>query len=76
VLRSFKVTIAPVLIYSIPLWGIGLTGGSYLAYDGLGPFSAMQSPTAFWYMNILALTLVCAGLVILIQLQLKKSQAD
>jgi MATE family multidrug resistance protein len=76
VLRSFKVTIAPMLIYSIPLWGIGLTGGSYLAYDGLGPFSAMQSPTAFWYMNILALTLVCAGLVILIQLQLKKSQAD
>jgi MATE family multidrug resistance protein len=76
VLRSFKVTIAPMLIYSIPLWGIGLTGGSYLAYDGLGPFSAMQSPTAFWYMNILALTLVCAGLLILIQLQLKKSQAD
>jgi MATE family multidrug resistance protein len=76
VLRSFKVTIAPVLIYSIPLWGIGLTGGSYLAYDGLGPFSAMQSPTAFWYMNILALTLVCAGLLILIQLQLKKSKAD
>lgn len=76
VLRSFKVTIAPVLIYSIPLWGIGLTGGSSLAYDGLGPFSAMQSPTAFWYMNILALTLVCTGLLILIQLQLKKSKAN
>lgn len=72
VLRSFKVTIAPLLIYSIPLWGIGLTGGSILAYDGLGSIAAMHSPTAFWYMNILALSFVCTGLLLLIGLQIKK----
>ena len=74
VLRSFKVTIAPMLIYSIPLWGVGLTGGSLLAYDGLGPMAAMHSPAAFWQMNIVALSLVCAGLLILINLQLQQSK--
>ncbi len=75
VLRSFKVTIAPLLIYSIPLWGIGLTGGSILAYDGLGSIPAMHSPTAFWYMNILALSFVCTGLLLLIGFQVKKLNA-
>jgi MATE family multidrug resistance protein len=35
VLRGYKVTVAPMLIYSTSLWGIGLGGGYWLAYRGL-----------------------------------------
>jgi multidrug resistance protein, MATE family len=35
VLRGYKVTLAPMLIYGVSLWGIGLGGGYWLAYRGL-----------------------------------------
>jgi MATE family multidrug resistance protein len=66
VLRSFKVTFLPMLVYGSMLWGIGLSGGYLLAYEGIGSFSATQSPAAFWLMSVVALGLVCAGLLLLI----------
>ena len=66
VLRSFKVTFVPMLVYGSMLWGIGLSGGYLLAYEGIGSFSATQSPAAFWLMSVVALGLVCAGLLLLI----------
>jgi len=35
VLRGYKVTLAPMIIYGASLWGIGLAGGYWLAYRGL-----------------------------------------
>jgi MATE family multidrug resistance protein len=48
VLRCYRVTLSPLIVYAMLLWGIGLTGGQALAYRGLGPWPALQSPEAFW----------------------------
>jgi len=55
VLRSYRVTIAPLVIYCALLWGAGLGGGYALTYTGLGPWVAMRSPMAFWLTSTAAL---------------------
>lgn len=57
VLRCYRVTMAPLVIYCTMLWGLGLGGSYLLAYRGLGPWEAMQSPLAFWIMSSVALAL-------------------
>jgi MATE family multidrug resistance protein len=57
VLRCYRVTIAPLVIYCTLLWGLGLGGSYLLAYRGIGPWPAMQSPLAFWLMSAGALWL-------------------
>jgi len=66
ILRSFKITLVPMLLYSVMLWGIGLCGGYLLAYHGLFGIQAMQSPHAFWIMSVLALVMVGASLLYLV----------
>ena len=56
-LRCYRVTLAPLVIYCTMLWGVGLGGSYLLAYRGLGPWEAMQSPLAFWIMSAAALAL-------------------
>lgn len=72
ILRCFKVTLLPMVLYSVMLWGVGLSGGYLLAYRGLLGVAAMPSPQAFWIMSLLALLLVSAGLVYLVIEQAKK----
>ena len=55
VLRCYRITVAPLLIYCILLWGAGLAGGYWLAYGGIGPWSAAPSPAPFWAMSAAAL---------------------
>jgi MATE family multidrug resistance protein len=57
ILRCFRITLAPLIVYSVLLWGLGLYGGYLLAYKGVGPWSAMQTPSAFWIASTVALTL-------------------
>ncbi|WP_082755104.1 MATE family efflux transporter [Variovorax sp. PAMC 28711] len=57
VLRCYRVTVGPLVIYCALLWGLGLGGSYLLAYRGIGPFPAMQSPLAFWIMSAGALWL-------------------
>jgi MATE family multidrug resistance protein len=76
VLRSFKITIAPMVVYSIMLWGVGLPGGYFLAYQGLWGASALLAPNAFWMMSILALIFVCGALIYLIHMSLKQQAQD
>ncbi|MEJ6022974.1 MATE family efflux transporter [Ramlibacter sp. PS4R-6] len=58
VLRCYRVVIAPLVTYCVLLWGVGLAGGYALAYLGLGPFAAQNSPAAFWVAAALALLMV------------------
>ncbi|MDO5086659.1 MAG: MATE family efflux transporter, partial [Comamonadaceae bacterium] len=58
VLRSWRMTVTPFLVYALLLWGLGITGGYALAFHGLGPWPAMRSPQAFWLASTGALTLV------------------
>ena len=57
VLRCWRITLAPFLIYAVLLWGLGLYGGFLLAYRGLGPWPALQTPAAFWMAGAAALAL-------------------
>lgn len=66
ILRSFKVTFLPMLLYSFMLWGIGLSGGYILAYHGFPGITAMQSPQAFWLMSLIALLMVGMSLLYLV----------
>ncbi|MCC6813514.1 MAG: MATE family efflux transporter [Rubrivivax sp.] len=61
-LRCWRVTVAPFVIYGVVLWGVGLLGGYLLAYRGIGPVEPLRSPVAFWMASACALLLV-AGLV-------------
>jgi MATE family multidrug resistance protein len=56
-LRCYRVTLAPLVIYCVLLWGFGLSGGYWLSYRGVGPWSAWQHPVAFWATSSLALVL-------------------
>jgi MATE family multidrug resistance protein len=67
VLRSYRVTVAPLLVYGVLLWGLGLAGGYALAYRGIGPWPALQSPAAFWMAGAVALGLVAAIFLMLLQ---------
>lgn len=55
VLRSYRVTVLPLVLYGTLLWGLGLGGSYLLAFRGLGPWAAMHSPLAFWLMSAFAL---------------------
>lgn len=57
ILRCFRITLSPFAIYGVLLWGLGLYGGYRLAYHGIGPWPAMQTPAAFWITGMVALTL-------------------
>ncbi len=61
-LRCYRVTLMPLVVYGIMLWGIGLYGGYLLAYQGidlgLDSVAAMQSAQAFWIAGALAIGIV------------------
>ena len=57
-LRCYRITLLPLLLYSTLLWGLGLLGGYSLAYKGWGSISATQSATSFWVASTLAIALV------------------
>lgn len=57
-LRCYRITLAPLLLYSVLLWGLGLLGGYVLAYEGLGPYPAMPSAGSFWAASTVAIGLV------------------
>jgi MATE family multidrug resistance protein len=58
VLRCYRVAVVPLVAYSVLLWGVGVAGGYLLAYRGLGPYPAQNSPAAFWIASSFALGLL------------------
>ncbi len=67
-LRCYRITVAPLLIYTALLWGLGLYGGYRLAYTGAPTLGWPAQPDVgtFWITSTVALALVSvlfAGLV-------------
>ena len=66
-LRSYRITLLPLVSYTVLLWGMGLAGGYAVAYEVLDasalPWLVSQSPIAFWQSSSLALC-VTAGLLL------------
>ena len=73
-LRCYGVTLAPLTLYSVLLWGFGLYGGYQLAYDGLPGAAAMPSPDTFWIASSLALGLVAICFLMLLRHVMRKKQ--
>ena len=48
VLRCYRITVAPLLVYCVLLWGAGLGGGYLWAYHGSGVWAMPPSPIPFW----------------------------
>jgi multidrug resistance protein, MATE family len=57
ILRCYRVTVAPLLVYCVLLWGVGLGGGYMLAYEGLPNLGAIPTPVTFWAASTAALAL-------------------
>ena len=63
-LRCWRITVMPMLVYGVALWGLGLGGGFVLAYQGIGGKAgvvAWQEPAAFWLMGFVALCLAASA---------------
>jgi MATE family multidrug resistance protein len=58
VLRSYRITLAPLVVYSVILWGVGLAGGYTLAYNGWAGWGPLRSPVPFWATSAAALAVV------------------
>lgn len=75
-LRCYRVTVRPLLTYSVLLWGVGLAGGYALAYHSPSTWAAFglarQSPLSFWQAAMLALALTC---LVLAPLLWRRSQS-
>ena len=67
VLRCFRVTVAPLLVYTVLLWGAGLGGGYLLAYHGLGPWPAQGTASAFWVASTFALGSASLALLMILR---------
>jgi MATE family multidrug resistance protein len=72
ILRCYRVTLAPLVAYCVLLWGVGLAGGYVLAYEGLGPWTPMPGPAAFWIASAFALAVLS---VILAQILWRAARA-
>jgi multidrug resistance protein, MATE family len=66
VLRSYRVTVAPLVAYCVLLWGVGVLGGYHLAYRGLGAWDPLHTPSAFWMASTVALALLAVILPLIL----------
>lgn len=59
-LRCYRITLAPLLIYTALLWGVGLYGGYLWAYQGLDALALPMRPSvdSFWITSTAALAMV------------------
>ncbi|MBC7608861.1 MAG: MATE family efflux transporter [Polaromonas sp.] len=75
-LRCYRVTIAPLVLYGVLLWGLGLYGGYELAYTGVGGLAATQSANSFWLASTVAIGLVACCFIVLLWQAVRKSQLE
>ena len=67
-LRSYGITLLPLLTYALLLWGLGLAGGYVVAYgpgfdNALLSWLTPRSPIAFWQTASVALTITAVVLL-------------
>ena len=66
ILRCYRVAVAPLLAYGVLLWGVGLAGGYWLAYEGVGGWPAQHTPASFWAAAAFALALLSPILAVIL----------
>lgn len=75
VLRGYRQTLWPMVIYGVALWGLGLGGGAWIAYNEtwLGP---PRGAIGFWEAALVAVTLTAAALAVLTAIESNRHVAD
>ncbi len=71
-LRCYRITLAPLVLYGVLLWGLGLYGGYLLTYEGLPNLAARPSPDTFWIASSVALWLVAICFLVLLWRAVRK----
>jgi MATE family multidrug resistance protein len=73
VLRAYKIATVPLLIYVAALWGVGLGGGTLLAFDltGHAP-QALQGAPGYWFAATAGLVAAGLGLALFLQWVLRR----
>ena len=59
------------LLVKTLLWGLGLGGGYWLAYQGLPGLPPLNSPQAFWGAGALALALTALAFIALLRMAVR-----
>ena len=72
-LRCYRITLVPLVLYGVLLWGLGLYGGYQLTYAGLAGRAATQSASSFWAASTVAIGLVAASLLVILWRAVQKS---
>ena len=73
-LRCYRITMTPLALYGVLLWGLGLYGGYQLAYVGMAGRVATQAASSFWAASTLAIALVAGCLLALLLHAVRRSQ--
>jgi MATE family multidrug resistance protein len=66
ILRCYRMTVLPLIIYSVMLWGVGLYGACLWAYEGLFFWPAKPEVSTFWAASSAALFMVSLAFVSLV----------
>jgi len=74
-LRCWRVTVLPFVLYAVLLWGLGLAGGYLLAYQGLGTWGPTGQASSFWLAGAAALALAALAFWTLLWRLLRRDAA-
>lgn len=75
VLRGYRQTFWPMIIYGVALWGLGLGGGTWLAFRGT-PWGAPRGAPGFWEAATVALGITAAALAWLMAVEANRRVAE
>ena len=75
-LRCYRIAMAPLILYGVLLWGLGLYGGYQLAYVGLAGRPASQAASSFWVASTVAIGMVAVCLLGLLLHTVRRSEVQ
>lgn len=65
VLRGYKITVVPTVIYAVALWGVGLGGGYVAGFDLPGNLpKVLTGASGFWLANMASLVIAAVALLV------------
>ncbi|MFN3377015.1 MAG: MATE family efflux transporter [Burkholderiaceae bacterium] len=73
VLRCFRVSVGPLVLYTSLLWGVGLGGGLLASRAPTSPWASNPGPWLYWAASAGALWLVAACVLVMLRQQLRRS---
>lgn len=66
VLRAWRITVLPLLVYVVAIWGVGLGCGYLLAFGGSTHLRVLQGAAGFWAASSAGLWIAAVALIALL----------